>query len=136
MERKYKAVAVREETATGIGIVRYLPEPSFKGGKTLEIYSIYYPDKLTNKQTFISVCQAINETEPYLLRTALMRTRPNWAALYPQAIVQSESFRIGAHGEALDLAKDAIRRKSSIHENLEGEGNAGGGQSGQRGDGK
>ncbi|ASN06844.1 hypothetical protein [Virgibacillus necropolis] len=114
---KYKAVAIREDDRTGIGILRYLPETR-NGGATLEIHSIYCPDKLSHKQTFLAVMQHINvdDGESALLRTAMMNVKYQWAALYPNVFVKGERYNIGAHSEVLRLAEDALRRKSTIYE--------------------
>jgi len=48
--KRYKAVAIREESQTAIGIVDHERE-----GETTAIHSLYYPTRLSNRDTFKEV---------------------------------------------------------------------------------
>lgn len=115
--RRFKAVAIREESETGIGIVEY--EPS---GETISLDSVYYPSRLSNRDTYVNTIKRIEMVtqlnEVVVLRTSSMQSKPKWRRHFTNVRGKSEWFKAEAFGECLDLAKDGIKRKTTVYEHL------------------
>lgn len=116
--RKFKACAVREENATGIGLVECVND-----GDTVAIHSIFYDTRLSNRDTYVNALEhllaQLDDEEPVILRTALMTDKHVWRAPYqPQVKSRGERYRYEPFNEPLQLAKDGIKRKNSICEEL------------------
>jgi hypothetical protein len=119
-KRCFKACAIREPNATGIGIVEYV-----EGGATVSIHSLYYPTKLSNKDTFQAVIYhvmyEVGPDDVVMLRTSLgLRDKREWRRGYNRLNVRGAQYRPHAFEEPLTLAGDAIKRGTTIQERFEG----------------
>ena len=115
--KRFKAVADRQAESTGVGIVEYV-----EGGETIAIHSLYYDQRLSNRDTYLSALKQVRKlTKPndtVILRTAVMQNKPQWRKDHLNIYGKGERFKPQAFGEPLDLALDAVRRKTTIHEQL------------------
>jgi hypothetical protein len=120
-KRRFKACAIRETEGTGLGIVEYIDD-----GQTVGIHSLYYPTKLSNKDTFTEtikhVLAQVDTDDIVILRTSIyIKNKREWARSFgDRLITMSESYKSHAFEEPFMLAGDAIKRKSTICELLEG----------------
>ncbi|MBN9653876.1 hypothetical protein J0K78_06325 [Halobacillus sp. GSS1] len=115
--RRFKAVVDRQAESTGVGIVEYV-----EGGETIAIHSLYYDKRLSNRDTYLSALKRVEQLtktdDTAILRTAVMQNKPQWRKDHPNIYGKVERFKPQAFGEPLDLARDAILRGSTIHEQL------------------
>ena len=113
--RRYKAVAIREESQTTLGIVEHERE-----GETTAIHSLYYPTRLSNRDTFKEVekqvaPQAEDAEGIAILKVSNMQRKKEWESSQVKSSWKgyNENF-----DECKALAADAIKRQASICEKI------------------
>ena len=114
--RRYKAVAIREESQTALGIVEHEREHN----ETIAIHSLYYQTRLSNRDTFKEVekrvaPQAEDTEDIAILKVSNMQRKKEWELAQVKSSWKgyNESF-----DECKELAEDAIKRQASICEKI------------------
>ncbi|GAQ18526.1 transcriptional regulator [Oceanobacillus picturae] len=120
VHRKFKATTIREEEHTGIAITEYA------GNYTYRLDSLYFPQRLSNKDTFITIVEHVKsllDVNDYaILRMKGVQRKPDWSrSYYGQFTFKNESDKKSgtAFIETEQLAQDAIDRQYSISERFE-----------------
>lgn len=117
-KRYFRAAYVRNETATGIGIVEVKRE---YGGSTIELQSLYIDRQWSNRDCCVTIFQNIrnrlaNEQCARLLMHQFQRGNGHHDSFKSRLIVKGVPYGRGITYEAQLLAEDALRRKSDIVE--------------------
>lgn len=120
MRRYFRAVRLKNDTGeASLGIT----EESHGGAVTASIASLYYPEGQSNKQAFDSIMRYVtNQLEPgeqAKIFLGNIKLRRSYVKPYEsRCTVVSKRSDAYPVREAQALAKDALRRRSSIQEDL------------------
>jgi hypothetical protein len=117
IEKRFRIHVIREEEATGFGLVRYEPSTI---PKIIQIASIYLPEPISRRK---SLARAVEECEQMAGECDLIVIKSS--DRYIKHFVDSTRIKINNHAkqriaDAVQLAEDALRRKTTIYERLIG----------------
>lgn len=117
IRRKFRATGIRADDVTGLGIT----ETDGKG-RTIAIYSLYYPTKLSNKDMHDDICRVVrgllDDGQQAMVNLGGLSAKYAWRKAHePRIIVRGRQFD-GRYDEVKELSEDAIERQTTIKEEL------------------